>query len=82
MAEPEKKSDMVRRLVREREYRSALRIAKDFRLGINQDDLYTMRLAYECMVHPVFYRQIGRDLDIEVERGISVLVRLYGGKRG
>lgn len=65
-------------MVQEREYRSALRIAKDFRLGINREDLDAMRLAYECMVHPVFYRQIGRDLDIEVERGIGVLVRLYG----
>ena len=34
MAGPEKKSDIVRRLVRERDYRSALRIVKGFRLGV------------------------------------------------
>ena len=32
MSEPEKKSDVVRRLVREQDYRSALRIVKGFRL--------------------------------------------------
>ena len=81
MAEPEKKTDTVRRLVREHEYRSALRIVKDFRLGISRDDLDAMRLAYECMVRPIFYSQLGRDPAAEVKRGIGVLVRLYGSER-
>ena len=80
MAGPEKKSDIVRRLVRERDYRSALRIVKGFRLGISRDDLDAMRLAYECMVRPVFYSQLGRDPAAEVKRGIGVLVRLYGSE--
>ena len=71
----------MRRLVREHEYRSALRIVKDFRLGISRDDLDAMRLAYECMVRPVFYSQLGRDPAAEVKRGIGVLVRLYGSER-
>lgn len=78
MSEPEKKSDVVRRLVRERDYRSALRIVKGFRLGISRDDLDAMRLAYECMVNPGFYQQLGRDPTAEIKRGIGVLVRLYG----
>jgi hypothetical protein len=81
VAEPEKKTDTVRRLVREHEYRSALRIVKDFRLGISKDDLDAMRLAYECMVNPRFYRQLGRNPAAEVKRGIGVLVRLYGSER-
>ncbi len=80
MAEPEKKTDTVRRLVREHEYRSALRIVKGFRLGISRDDLDAMRLAYECMVNPGFYRQLGRDPAAEVKRGVGVLVRLYGSE--
>ena len=81
MSEPEKKSDVVRRLVREQDYRSALRIVKGFRLGISRDDLDAMRLAYECMVNPGFYRQLGRDPAAEIKRGIGVLVRLYGSER-
>ncbi|WP_304430177.1 hypothetical protein [Faecalibaculum rodentium] len=80
MSEPEKKSDVVRRLVREQDYRSALRIVKGFRLGISRDDLDAMRLAYECMVNPGFYRQLGRDPAAEIKRGIGVLVRLYGSE--
>ena len=80
MSEPEKKSDVVRRLVREQDYRSALRIVNGFRLGISRDDLDAMRLAYECMVNPGFYRQLGRDPAAEIKRGIGVLVRLYGSE--
>lgn len=82
MSGTEKKSDTVRRLVRERDYRSALRIVKDFRLGINRADLDAMRRAYECMVNPGFYRQLKRNPAAEIERGVGVLLRLYGGKKG
>ena len=81
MSEPEKKSDVVRRLVRERDYRSALRIAKEFRLGISKEDRDAMRLAYECMVSPEFYRQLDQDPKAGIECGVSVLVRLYGNDR-
>lgn len=75
---PEKKSDMVRRLVAAGEYRKALGIAKDFRLGIDREERNAMRLAYECMVWPEFYRQVGRDVGHEIDAGVTVLVRLYG----
>jgi len=76
---PEKKSDIVRRLTASGEYRKALRIAKDFRLGICKADSDAMRLAYECMVYPVFYQQLGRDTDAEIAKGVGVLLELYGG---
>jgi len=78
---PEKKSDVVRRLVRARDYRAALRIAKEFRLGISKEDRDAMRLAYECMVSPGFYQQLGRDPAAEIDSGVGVLVRLYGKQR-
>lgn len=75
---PEKKSDAVRRLVAAGEYQKALGIAKDFRLGISRDEHDAMRLAYECMVWPDFYRQIGRNVGNEIKAGVVVLVKLYG----
>lgn len=75
---PEKKSDAVRRLVAAKEYRKALGIAKDFRLGISRDERDTLRLAYECMVWPEFYRQVGRDVGYEIKAGVMVLLKLYG----
>ena len=47
----ERKSDKVRRLVADGDFKGALRIAKDFRLGIAKEQSSTMTRAYECMVH-------------------------------
>ena len=46
-----RKSDIVRSLVAERQYKKALKIAKDFRLGITPEQSLKMKKAYECMVH-------------------------------
>lgn len=73
----ERKSDTVRRLVSEGDYKSALRIAKDFRLGIAKEDSDVMRRGYECIVHPDFYRQIGIDINDAVANAVNVVRRLY-----
>ena len=74
----ERKSDKVRGLTESGDYKAALRIAKDFRLGISADQRSAMTRAYECMVHPAFYKSIGVDLAQAIEHGVSVLVSLYG----
>lgn len=75
---PEKKSDMVRRLVAAGDYKAALRIAKDFRMGISKEDSNDMRRGYECMTNPRFYRSIGVDTEVTARRGVDVVRRLYG----
>ena len=74
----ERKSDIVRRLVAGKDYRKALAIAKGFRIGISREDNAMMTRAYECMLHPGFYRSIGKDIGAEIEKGIEVIKRLYG----
>lgn len=74
----ERKSDRVRRLVAEGEYREALRIAKDFRLGISKTESDLIKRGYECLVHPEFYKSIGVDVDRTVGLGIAALKCLYG----
>lgn len=56
----ERKSDTVRRLVAAGDFKAALRIAKDFRLGISKEDSDDMRRGYECMIHGAFYQSIGK----------------------
>lgn len=73
----ERKSDMVRRLVAAGEYKKALSIAKDFRLGISKEQRSLMARAYECLVHPSFYTSIGIDLSQAIQEGISVVTELY-----
>lgn len=74
----ERKSDKVRRLVSGGDYKEALRIAKDFRLDITKEQSSAMTLAYECMVHGRFYRQLGYDLKRKIADGVEVLLGLYG----
>ena len=74
----ENKTDTVRRLTADGDFKGALRIAKDFRLGITKQESSAMKLAYECMVHGNFYKQLGYDLNEKVAEGLEVLKALYG----
>ncbi len=74
----ERKSDTVRRLVAEGKLKDALRIAKEFHLGINKKDSEDMKMGYECLVHPRFYKDLGLDADKISQQGIETVIRLYG----
>lgn len=74
----ERKSDTVRRLVAAGDFKAALRIAKDFRLGITKTDSDDMRRGYECMIHPEFYQSIGKNPSEIAQKGVETVQRLYG----
>ena len=73
-----KKTDMVREAIMQGDWKAALRIAKDFRINITREQREEMSRAYECLVHPDFYRQIGVDINGAIERGKAVVEALYG----
>lgn len=73
-----KKSDIARDAVREGDFKKALRIAKGFRINITVEERDKMSRAYECIVHPEFYRQIGTDIPKAIAEGKEVVSRLYG----
>ena len=73
-----KKTQIVKDLVRQGQYKEALRIAKGFRLGITREQSDTMVRAYECMVHPEFYRSIGKNIQECIDGGVSVLCQVFG----
>ena len=77
MSEMVRKTDIVRADIRQKFWKEALRIAKDFRIGVTKEQRDTMRLAYECIVHPEFYRQIGTDIPEAIRKGKLVLLELY-----
>lgn len=64
-----KKSDIVRESVKTGDYKKALRIAKDFRIGITKEQRALMSRAYECMVRPEFYEQIGVNIEEAIRKG-------------
>ena len=73
-----KKSDIVRDAVANKDWKKALRIAKDFRLGITKDQHTAITRAYECMVHEDFYKQLGKDIELEISIGKEILAQIYG----
>ena len=72
-----KKTDQVREAVRSGEWKKALRIAKGFRIGVNPETKAAMERAYECMVRPDFYRQLGYDTDNIVENGCNIVRMMF-----
>lgn len=73
-----KKSEIVREAVASGDMKKALRIAKDFRIGVTAEERDTMSRAYECILYPEFYRQIGTDIQEAIEKGVEVVEALYG----
>jgi len=76
-----KKGDVVRSLVEARQYKQALRIAKDFRLGITQAQSMKMKKAYECMVHERFYLSLGENIQARIDEGIETIISIYGREK-
>ena len=68
-----KKSDIVREAVQEQDWKKALQIAKDFHIGVTQEQRSKMARAYECIVHPNFYQQIGVDIPEAIEQGKAIV---------
>ena len=72
----ETKNDKVRRLVASGEYKEALQICKDWNYS---DPTYRdiLRLGYECLLYPTFYKQLGKDPDLAYKNAIKVLRQVY-----
>lgn len=75
-----KKSELVKVAVWEQDWKKALQIAKDFRVGVTQEQREKMARAYECIVHPDFYQQIGVNIPEAIEQGKAV-VKEYAKSR-
>lgn len=73
-----RKTDMVREAIKAEDWKKALRIAKDFRINVSPEQRKEMSRAYECLVHPEFYKQIGTDIPGAIAKGKEVVSCLYG----
>ena len=72
------KAQDVRRLIAEENYKAALNGAKNFRIGVTKEQRSEMSRAYECIVHPAFYQQLGKNIDECIKSGIAVLLEVAG----
>ena len=68
----------VRDSIEKGDFKKAFRVAKGFRLGISKDESNRLKLAYECLVHPEFYAQLGMDTTTVIAEGIQILYARFG----
>ena len=73
-----KKTDIVKEAVKSGDFKKALRIAMNFRINVTKEQRELMARAYECIVHPEFYRQIGYDVMETINSGEQTVTLLYG----
>lgn len=57
-------------------YKKALAIAKTFRIGVTANQRSEMALAYECILYPDFYSQIGTNIKEAIEKGVETLLKV------
>ena len=73
----ETKNGKVRRLVSSGEYKQALQICKEWNYkDPRHRDI--LRLGYECLMYPNFYKQLGYNPEKEYQEAIKVLHIVYG----
>jgi len=70
---PQSKLQTVRDAIRTGDKKTALKLASDFRGGIDDAKLKVVKRGYECLVHPDFYRQTGTDPDAAVTVAFDLL---------
>lgn len=73
------KSDQVRQLVAQEQYREAIKIASKFKLGLSKEQRATIVRAHESYTYPHFQKQLGRDPHTCIMLGVATLVEIYGG---
>lgn len=67
-----KKTELAIEAFLQGDIKKALQIAKTFRIGLTKQDRDALVRGYECMVHPEFYKMLGKDPEREIENGIRV----------
>ena len=73
----ETKNEKVRRLVSCGDYKQALQICKDWNYK-DASHREILRLGYECLMYPEFYKQLGYTPEYEYQEAIKILHLVYG----
>lgn len=73
-----RKTDIVKGAVANKDFKKALKIAKGFQMSLTKKQKDEIALAYDCMIHPDFYKQLGMNVDEKIEIGIKTVTLIYG----
>jgi hypothetical protein len=67
-----RKIDLAVEFFQDGNVKEALKIAKTFKIGLTYEEHKQIVRGYECMVHGDFYKQIGKNIEDEVSKGIQL----------
>lgn len=67
------KTDEIKTYLRQGNLKSALRIAKTFRVGFSVSEMRSIQIASETLSGSTFYSQLGIDIKVEINRAEWVL---------
>ena len=73
------KTEQVIRYVRQKRWKEALAIAKAFRMDFKASEKRSIEIASDCMNGSSdFYRQLGINPHLEIEKAKAILTEMYG----
>ena len=75
------KTQQAKHLFESGDLKAALKIVKDFRLGLQPQERKALSRGYEAIVHPGFYLQLKKDPSVLVEDAKRVLSQLFTGTK-
>lgn len=74
----ETKTSKAISLLRSGYLKEALAIFSTFRIGFTSEERRTLKIAHECLTgNAGFYRQLGIDTRLEIEKSKSILLDKY-----
>ncbi|USK72666.1 hypothetical protein [Peribacillus asahii] len=72
------KTDLAVAAFCKNDIKQALKIAKDFKMGLTRVDHKQIVAGYECMIHGDFYKQLNKNPEEETKKAVEVFrERIY-----
>lgn len=73
------KTEIVRELIAQSDHAKALSIVKDWQIK-NKELGHRIKLGYDCLKNPSFYKQLGKDTEACIKDGIEAMIELLSPK--
>ena len=74
----ETKTSKLIEMVQREDFDNALKLAKTFKIWDCKQDKEQVILASEIKSNSSFYKQLGKDIELEYQKDVEVLKRVYG----
>lgn len=74
------KSDKVREMLKDGQFKEALAIVKTFKLGLSKQQRELLSRAHESQWNPAFYIKLGHNPEALFNQATELMLQIYGDK--